>query len=167
MRAIKWVVCIIVLVAPCVYADQIYRWTDKSGVVHFGSTPPDGLYINNGEEQVVANGVIQTSKRAGNDMAKIYLPPETTAYAIIKQKAEKDWPDSYRMRNHSIKSQTEAYMNLKKMGYYRDLPVEVMEKIWKKASADWPDNFTMMEHSVKSEIAEYIKWVRHSVEIKK
>jgi hypothetical protein len=37
------IACILLLLAAPALADDIYRWVDKNGTVHFGSLPPQGV----------------------------------------------------------------------------------------------------------------------------
>jgi uncharacterized protein DUF4124 len=34
---------LLLLVATAAYAQQVYRWTDKNGRVHYGANPPPGV----------------------------------------------------------------------------------------------------------------------------
>ena len=42
MRTVGWMVLGLLALAPTVRADEIYRWTDRAGGVHFSNTPTVG-----------------------------------------------------------------------------------------------------------------------------
>lgn len=61
---------------------------------------------------------------------------------IIKENAEKEWPDDFHMQGYSIDKQQKAIKVLQK-GRPEDIPQKHFESIRKKAALEWPDDFHM------------------------
>jgi hypothetical protein len=73
----------------------------------------------------------------------------------IRAKAERDWPNDYRMQKHTIETQTEAYIKLENLTSIQGVPDNILTNIKEKAESDWGDDYRMRVHTIESQANAY------------
>jgi hypothetical protein len=59
-RLITVLICALFAAGPGAAAEKIYKWTDKDGVVHYGSTPPDAADATQMKVSTAVSAPIET-----------------------------------------------------------------------------------------------------------
>jgi len=81
--------------------------------------------------------------------------------AIIKMKAESEWPDDFEMQYDVVEKQSSAYKSIESMKSSCTNNV-VFNKTLKKACEEWSDDFEMQLHTIKNQLEAAMKMAQFS-----
>ena len=93
--------------------------------------------------------VVSTNPQA----AGILIPKQTLAK--IKSQAAQDHPDDYAVQEYVIKTQTQAYYEVKNYKS-KKVPKKVLNKIKKKAAQDFPNDYSVQIYIIKQQVQSYL-----------
>lgn len=144
------------------------EWVDASGKYRFEAelinTSSDAVRLRlseNGEEydiplkmlSEVDRQFVKANERSASNQRVVAVPSSVSK--LIRENAQRAWPDDYSMQRYVIKQQEGAYIAVARLTNPA-VPPAIFAELKRKAQTDWNNDFTMQKYTLEKQCKAYV-----------